>query len=259
MLHGKVCAAPIRMRASVASTPPRRWRCRRQGGAHRRRRAARDVGRASQGTAHPGRRRGALRRRGSGRGGRHFRGDRARRAGPHPVEYEELPAILTPEEAMDEEAPGVHPGRDNISHEIRFERGDVEPASPTPHLVHEATYTTHAQYPGYMEPMGTVASIDPDGRCVVWTSTQSVTRRALRLAAALELPDLQRPRDPGDHRRRLRRQDGRRRQQPDRRPAGASRQAGRCAWSTTGSRISWRPAPACPSASRSSWAWTATD
>ena len=104
------------------------------------------------------------------------------------VEYEELPAILTPEEAMDEEAPGVHPGRGNVAHEIRFERGDIEAGFASAHIVHEATYDTHAQYPGYLEPMGTVASIDPDGRLVVWTSTQSVSQARLRLAAALDRP-----------------------------------------------------------------------
>ncbi|MDM0065985.1 xanthine dehydrogenase family protein molybdopterin-binding subunit [Variovorax sp. J31P207] len=104
------------------------------------------------------------------------------------VEYEELPAILTPEEALDEEAPGVHPGRNNVSHEIRFERGDADAGFASADLVHEATYTTHAQYPGYLEPMATVAALEPDGRLVVWTSTQSVTQARLRLAAALEMP-----------------------------------------------------------------------
>lgn len=104
------------------------------------------------------------------------------------IEYEELPAILTPEEALDEDAPGIHPGRDNISHEIRFHRGDVEAGFASAHLVHEATYTTHAQYPGYLEPMASVAALDPDGRLVVWTSTHSATLARARLAAALELP-----------------------------------------------------------------------
>lgn len=104
------------------------------------------------------------------------------------VEYEELPAILTPDEALDEEAPGVHPGRNNVSHEIRFERGDVNAGFASADLVHEATYSTHAQYPGYLEPMATVAALEPDGRLVVWTSTQSVTQARLRLAAALEMP-----------------------------------------------------------------------
>ncbi len=104
------------------------------------------------------------------------------------VEYEELPAILTPGEALDDDAPGIHPGRNNISHDIRFHRGDVEAGFAQAHVVHEATYQTHAQYPGYLEPMATVAMLDPNDRLLVWTSTQSVFLARARLASALELP-----------------------------------------------------------------------
>jgi len=104
------------------------------------------------------------------------------------VEYEELPAILTPEEALDEEALGVHPGRNNVSHEIKFHLGDVDAGFAKADLVYEATYDCHAQYPGYLEPMATVATIDPDGRLQVWTSTQSIFQARMRLAAALEMP-----------------------------------------------------------------------
>lgn len=104
------------------------------------------------------------------------------------VEYEELPAILTPEEAMDEEAFGIHPGRDNVGHRIAFERGDVEAGFAGADLIHEATYTTHSQYPGYMEPMATVASLDPDGRLVLHTSTQAVNLVRMQVAMTLGLP-----------------------------------------------------------------------
>jgi CO/xanthine dehydrogenase Mo-binding subunit len=105
------------------------------------------------------------------------------------IEYEELPAVLLPEEALDEEAPNIHDGRkDNIAHEIRFERGSVDEGFAQADLVHEATYTTHAQYPGYLEPMGSVAMLDAEGRLVVWTSTQSAFLARARLAAALERP-----------------------------------------------------------------------
>ncbi|HSV84848.1 MAG TPA: xanthine dehydrogenase family protein molybdopterin-binding subunit [Ramlibacter sp.] len=104
------------------------------------------------------------------------------------VEYEELPALLTPAEALRADAPGVHPGRGNVAHEIRFERGDVDPAFASAHLVHEATYRTHSQYPGYMEPMATVAAVDADGRLQVWTSTQSAFLARGRLSAVLGLP-----------------------------------------------------------------------
>lgn len=104
------------------------------------------------------------------------------------VEYEELPAILTPDEAMDEEATGIHPGRNNVAHEIRFERGDVEAGFAGAHLVHEATYTTHSQYPGYLEPMATVAELDPDKRLTLWTSTQAVNLVRMQVAMTLGLP-----------------------------------------------------------------------
>ncbi|MDB5963675.1 MAG: xanthine dehydrogenase family protein molybdopterin-binding subunit [Polaromonas sp.] len=104
------------------------------------------------------------------------------------VVYEELPPLLTPEAAMADGAPGVHPGRNNISHDIQFERGSVADGFAMADVVHEATYTTHAQYPGYLEPMGSVAMVDAEGRLVVWTSTQSVFLARARLASALERP-----------------------------------------------------------------------
>jgi len=104
------------------------------------------------------------------------------------VEYEELPALLSPELALLEGAPGLHPGRDNLAHLIEFQRGDPDAAFAAAHLVHEEVYQTHAQYPGYMEPMATVASVDADGRLQVWTSTQSAFLVRARLAAVLQMP-----------------------------------------------------------------------
>lgn len=105
------------------------------------------------------------------------------------VEYEELPPILTTDEALAPEAPTVHPGRkDNIGHEIKFHRGDVEAAFASADYVFEATYNTSRQYPGYLEPMVSVASVESDGRLHVWTSTQTVFLARTRIAKALELP-----------------------------------------------------------------------
>ncbi len=104
------------------------------------------------------------------------------------IEYEALAPILTPDQAIGEGSVGLHPGRNNVAHEIKFERGDVSAGFAQADYVHEATYSTHAQYPGYMEPMGTVARIDPDGRLEVWTSTQSAFLARSRLAAVLDLP-----------------------------------------------------------------------
>lgn len=104
------------------------------------------------------------------------------------VQYEEEVPILSTEEALDPEAPALHDGKNNVSHRIAFHRGDVDTAFASAHLVHEETYTTHAQYPGYLEPMGTVAWLDGEDRLQVWTSTQSVFLARARLAGALGMP-----------------------------------------------------------------------
>lgn len=103
------------------------------------------------------------------------------------VEYEELPAILSTDEAMDEEAFGIHPDRNNVAHHIEFERGDVDAGFASADLIHEDTYNTHSQYPGYLEPMATVASLDPDGRLVLYTSTQAVNLVRMQVAMTLGL------------------------------------------------------------------------
>ena len=105
------------------------------------------------------------------------------------VEYEPLAPILTTDASLAPQAERIHPGRsNNIAHEIRFDRGDVDAAFASADLVYEATYNTSRQYPGYLEPMVSVASVESDGRLHVWTSTQSVFLSLSRIAKSLELP-----------------------------------------------------------------------
>jgi CO/xanthine dehydrogenase Mo-binding subunit len=103
------------------------------------------------------------------------------------VTYEDLPAILDPALALTEGATQVHSGG-NLVDEINILRGDVDSAFAAADLVHEETYSTHSQYPGYMEPMATVAARDANGRLTVWTSTQSIFLARQRLAEALDRP-----------------------------------------------------------------------
>ncbi len=104
------------------------------------------------------------------------------------VEYEELPALLEPDQALQPGAPEVHAGSANLAKEIRIARGDVDAGFAAADLLYEDTYETHSQYPGYMEPMATVAAVDGDGRLTVWTSTQSVFLARARFAEALDRP-----------------------------------------------------------------------
>ncbi|GLC96955.1 dehydrogenase [Cupriavidus sp. TA19] len=104
------------------------------------------------------------------------------------VEYEPLPALLTPAAALAEGAPELHAGTRNIGHEMRIERGDVEAGFAEAAAVYEATYEMHSQYPGYLEPMASVAAQDGNGRLTLWASTQSVFLARMRLAEALDRP-----------------------------------------------------------------------
>jgi CO/xanthine dehydrogenase Mo-binding subunit len=104
------------------------------------------------------------------------------------VEYEELPAVFTVAAAFSAGASEVHAGTANLADEVSITRGDVDAGFAQSAFVHEATYEVHSQYPGYLEPMATVASMGADDRLTVWTSTQSVFLARMRLAEALEVP-----------------------------------------------------------------------
>ncbi len=90
------------------------------------------------------------------------------------VEYEELPAVFTPEEAMRSGAPQIHdhaPG--NMSREFHIHEGDVEKGFSESDLVREDTFTTQSAIHAYMEPRAALASWDLSGRLTVYTSTQT--------------------------------------------------------------------------------------
>ncbi|MBL0085409.1 MAG: xanthine dehydrogenase family protein molybdopterin-binding subunit [Ideonella sp.] len=104
------------------------------------------------------------------------------------IDYEELPALISPEQAMADGASEVHEGTRNLAKEIRIARGDVAAGFARAVAVCEATYDAPSQYPGYLEPMATVAWMGGNGRLTVWTSTQSVFLARARLAEALDMP-----------------------------------------------------------------------
>jgi CO/xanthine dehydrogenase Mo-binding subunit len=130
------------------------------------------------------------------------------------IEYEELPAVLLPEEALDEEAPNMHDGRkDNIAHEIRFERGSVDeglcvgPPGARSHLHDARAVPGLPGADGHRSPCSTRKGAWSCGRP---RNPPSSPARAWPRRWSGPCP---RPRDPGDDRGRLRRQDRRGRQQ----------------------------------------------
>ena len=74
------------------------------------------------------------------------------------VEYEELPGVFDPFEAMKEGAPLVHEDRPkNILVEYHWNFGDVDKAFDDAHLVREDVFQTPKMAKGYIEPPAVVA------------------------------------------------------------------------------------------------------
>ena len=108
------------------------------------------------------------------------------------VEYEPLPALLDPFEALEPGAIEIHTGTGNVAYETHVDRGNVEHGFDQAAAVYEATYTMPYQYPGYLEPMASVVAVDAaTGRLTVWAATQSIFMSRSRLAEALDMPHSQ--------------------------------------------------------------------
>ncbi|MCX8118036.1 MAG: xanthine dehydrogenase family protein molybdopterin-binding subunit [Desulfobacterota bacterium] len=104
------------------------------------------------------------------------------------VEYEELPAVFDPIEAMKPGAPLIHDRPNNIVSEFRLERGDVERAFRECDVVHAGRYYTNQVYQAYLEPMACIAHVDPSGRLTLYLATQIPSMTRLTYAKALGLP-----------------------------------------------------------------------
>jgi len=105
------------------------------------------------------------------------------------VEYEPLPAVFTPEEAMQPGAPRLHDHvENNVSGTIRIPAGDVEKGFRESDYIFEDTFrsgwVTHCN----LEPHVALATADLSGRLTVWCNTQVPFRFRADLARTLGLP-----------------------------------------------------------------------
>jgi 4-hydroxybenzoyl-CoA reductase subunit alpha len=105
------------------------------------------------------------------------------------VEYEELPGVFDPEEAMKPGAPVIHEYRpNNVSMEYHYNFGNVEKAFAASYLVREDRFRTGRVTRGYLEPPASVAYYDPTGFITVWPAKQSPYFHYRHLAACFKLP-----------------------------------------------------------------------
>ena len=105
------------------------------------------------------------------------------------VEFEDLPIITDPEQAMQEGALRLHPDRENnILHHNRIRKGDVEAGFAESAVVIETEYRTPAQEHAFLQPEAGLAYIDDEGRVTVEVAGQWVHEDQRQIAHALDLP-----------------------------------------------------------------------
>jgi len=104
------------------------------------------------------------------------------------VDYEELPGVFDPEEAMKPGAPVIHDYvQNNQSWEFHMDYGDVDKAFGESDIVREDRFETGNVVTGYLEPPSAVAMYDANG-ITLWGAKQSPYFVYRHLAACFNLP-----------------------------------------------------------------------
>ena len=116
------------------------------------------------------------------------------------VEYEELPAILSVEEALAPDAAIIHEdlagyfkvfpaiSKGNSLSYTEIKEGDIERGWRESELVFENIFETPAQAHLAIEPCGALAETDAQGRVTLWSANQSVFRVQANVCESLGLP-----------------------------------------------------------------------
>ncbi len=116
------------------------------------------------------------------------------------VEYEELPAVFDPLQALEPDAPLLHPEVNsylglpklldqpsNAFARDAWSKGDITAGFAQSDLVIENTFTVPRQHQGYLEPHSCVVWIDLEERVQIWASSKVPYLVKEQLAVALRL------------------------------------------------------------------------
>ncbi len=104
------------------------------------------------------------------------------------VEYEELPVVIDPEEALKEESPKIHE-QGNVIFKNEMGCGDVDEAVKDAYLIVEDRIETPKVHHGAMETHGCIADTDPCGNVTVWSPCQVIFQVQLIVSEALGIPE----------------------------------------------------------------------
>ena len=117
------------------------------------------------------------------------------------VEYEELPPVFDPVEAMDSSAPTLHPQMasyeglpqpiatvNNVFAHNSWSKGDIAEGFGAADRIFEHTFTAQLMHQGYIEPHACVVHIDDHGRAQVWANNKGPFMLRDQLAAVWDVP-----------------------------------------------------------------------
>ena len=105
------------------------------------------------------------------------------------VDYDPLPAVYSPEDAMKPGAPQLYAhAANNVAMSPAFSFGDLQRGFEEADYVFENDYETQRVHTCYMEPRVCLVDSDGQGNLTVWSSTQSIFGLREKLAFALGIP-----------------------------------------------------------------------
>jgi CO/xanthine dehydrogenase Mo-binding subunit len=102
------------------------------------------------------------------------------------IEYEPLPAVFSPEDALKQDSPKVHPNG-NVAKHLQVRKGDVEEGFKQADVIVEGTYKTPFQEPVPLEPEAGFVIPEPDGSVTCVGSIQSPYHVQTGIAKILSL------------------------------------------------------------------------
>ena len=105
------------------------------------------------------------------------------------VDYEELPVITTPEEALQENAVLIHPEKEsNILLHYKVRDGDIKKAFLDSDVIVEGVYKTPMQEHAYLQPEAGLSYVDDEGRITVIVGGQWTHKDQEQISHSLNLP-----------------------------------------------------------------------
>lgn len=117
------------------------------------------------------------------------------------VDYEELPAVFDPLEAMHSSAPTLHPQMasyaglpqpvatvKNVFAHNRWVKGDIAEGFRAADHIFEHTFKAQLMHQGYIEPHACVVHVDAQGRAQIWANNKGPFMLREQLAAVWDMP-----------------------------------------------------------------------